>query len=268
MEFKKIPDEEYFAIEALSNSGDKRLLKTAAHYKTPVEKTGPMIFGSLTHCLTTEPNELWNRFAIKPSCTKNSKEGKIKWPKWYEENKGKQPISKSDIELAEKCKQSLLGYEFNGIDFKTLLDVSEIEIAAFWNYTFNGIITPCKCKYDLINHKYKIIVDLKTDVDASPDKFRNTVYDKRSGLWMQSFFYRMVPELHDYKFVFLVVEKKEPFAVGMYSVDESLRQEAMYLFEEAAEIYNHGNRTGIWSNQYNNQPEELKVPGWFNFKQR
>lgn len=269
--FKKIPDEQYFLAEALSQSGVKRILKAPAEFLSPLTKTPAMFFGNVVHCLTLEPERFSSAFAVSPICDRRTKAGKDAYSEIQELSAGKDVITPEDYETANKCTAAALGYRMtigkDEVIFSDMLAICRKEVALFWDQEFDidGDVfsVPCKAKFDAISEEHKIIFDIKTAVDASPDGFRKQLYNQFSGYYIQSAFYRLHPELRDYKFCFVVVEKKEPFCVGMYFPDDTTREHATGLISHAAWIYKQGMETGIWSSQYNDAPEELIPPGWF-----
>lgn len=272
-ELIKMSDEDYFALEALSNSGVKRLLKTPAHFLEPIETTPAMNIGSLVHCMIMEPDMVEKRFVCAPDCDRRTKTGKEIYKEFVESSKGKIVVSVNDWLDCEQMAISILKYKFYGINFKQVVEDCQKEMAIIWDQNFaelgfDEFTVKCKSKYDLISDKHKIIFDVKTCQDASPDGFRRAMYNETMGYYLQSAFYRLPEAVKDYKFCFICVEKKPPFAVAMYYADDEVLEEAYNKIHEAAEIYKHGIETNEFSNQYNDKPEELKPFNWFYYKQK
>jgi hypothetical protein len=74
---------EYEAIEALSFSGMKELLKSPAHYKAwlsrPREETKALRIGSAVHMAALQPDKFIRSYAMAPEVDRRTKEGKAVW---------------------------------------------------------------------------------------------------------------------------------------------------------------------------------------------
>ena len=74
---------EYEAIQALSFSGMKELLKSPAHYKAwltrPREETKALRIGSATHMAALQPDKFIHSYAMAPEVDRRTKDGKATW---------------------------------------------------------------------------------------------------------------------------------------------------------------------------------------------
>ena len=248
----KISDEDYFAVNALSNSGVTDLLDNPAKFKLPKKEKDCFIEGRAFHILSSEPGrESEIKVATKTRTSEQIKNGYLK-PKSFNECKN--------------WAKAIRGYKYKGTTLGQIFDECLVEMAIFWDQEFNGVRVNCKSKIDLISEKYKIIFDLKSAKDASKHGFQNAMYRDRY-YYRQACFYRLNDRLKDYSFFFPVVEKEPPYCTALYHADEETMETAYYEIEKAAGIYQNGIDTGIWSSQYNEEPVELKPAGWFYYKQ-
>jgi len=96
-----------------------------------------------------------------------------------------------------------------------------------------------KCRPDYYKEDIGIVVDLKTTDDASPQGFSKAVAN--FGYHTQASFYLKVlesMELNAFKFVFIAVEKKPPYMVGIYELDYESLQKGCRNIEKAFKLLN------------------------------
>jgi hypothetical protein len=256
--FSDLDNETYHAMtEYVSSSGLKELNKSAAHFKAYItekrEPTAALTFGSGFHALIGEPqlfdkkyvkaprkegftNALFTADDLKRRCAElGIKPGK---------NKGE--TSKlilaadpkaiiwdniiAEFELANQGKIILEAEEYDRLDGmlsslinnKTalhLLTKGKAEQSIFWTDKATGV--NCKCRPDYLRDD-GIIVDLKTTEDASKRGFERAIanysYHIQSAFYLEGVSQILNEPLSD--FVHLVVEKKPPYAVGIYTLDD------------------------------------------------
>ena len=78
----------------------------------------------------------------------------------------------------------------------------------------------CKCRTDCWNEEGRLVADLKTVIDASPEGFKRAAAEHR--YYVQAAFYREVMRACGKDidhFVFVAVEKKPPYATAIYEYD-------------------------------------------------
>jgi AraC-like DNA-binding protein len=107
--------------------------------------------------------------------------------------------------------------------------------------------TPCKVRPDLYNSENGMVIDLKTTMDASEKGFAKSV--RQFGYAFQAAFYmtalRQMGE-QPKQFVFLVVEKSEPYATACYHIDNNDIEREVPRVLEAIKIYGECLRTDVW----------------------
>ena len=269
MKFVKIPDEKYFPVEALSQSGVKKILKSPADFKAGTKVTDAMTEGKLIHAMVLEPEAVEEYFRVfrGDRRTKAGKDEYAQLANYF------CVVPESMFDEARAVADAMLKHDFGGRTIAEFLAEPGTlkEVAVFWEqeFTLEGtkFTVPCKAKYDAVNLRHRVILDLKSCADASPNKFRNDCYNESGGHYLQSAFYRLPEIAHDLSFYFLACEKKPPFCTGLYKIDDHVLEEAYQKIASAAWIYKKGMETGRWSSQYNESPEELIPPGWFWMKQ-
>lgn len=162
-------------------------------------------------------------------------------------------------------------FNINMEDFKHIENQSKIihSIPEFSSVFKNGVTektyksrdlitgSAIRCRCDLIDESRGIIIDPKFVEDASPKGFKNSAYKYRYHV--QDVFYKRILEDNGIKinhFIFLAIEKKPPYAFGLYVINEEMRQYAENEVNENLSVYAECMRTGIWRS-YTNKIMEL-----------
>ena len=126
------------------------------------------------------------------------------------------------------------------------IEESEHEVVRIWemaNSTEGEDIIKCKGKVDCVytrpvgNKNPKVLIDVKTTQDASPESFKRTAY--RYGYHRQSAFYLNGFEADE--FWFAVVEKEAPYRTALYKASEEFieagRREISELLTKYSEYF-------------------------------
>lgn len=147
------------------------------------------------------------------------------------------------------------------------LEAGLIENSVYWVDEATGEL--CRCRPDKWLPKSRIVIDLKSTTDASPEGFAKSILNWRYHA--QAPFYldgcseairqsgSDIPE--PTTFVFVAVEKKPPYAVGVYAIGKASIEvgRAEYLNDLAA--YAECKRSGIWPG-YCTEVESIELPAW------
>lgn len=211
---KVMSNEAYHAKkEYLSSSTIKTLLKNPHEFLNPISKSSSAYaVGSATHSLILEPNKFEKEFAVAPIVDKRTKIGKEIFAEFEASSEGKTVLSAEDYELAKKLSESVLSLD----ETKRLMRDGDAELSFFSK--INNI--KVKCRPDYYRQDLGLIIDIKTVQDASPDSFikdvANYEYYIQASLYMNVLRSLGLPA-ND--FLFIVVEKKEPYMVGFYRLD-------------------------------------------------
>ena len=249
-------DADYFAHSAINCSGLKLIAqKTPLHFKyqqtAPRVETKALILGSAIHCATLEPTEYRERYIVAPQIDKRTKEGKAAFSEL--EASGKIVLSHDDDELIYSVSQAVRNHK----TASRLLTNGNAEVAVFGD--IDGLKVKCKCDYLREN---VAIIDLKTTEDASQKGFMKSVLNY--GYHQQAAFYMDVMKSIGSPieaFVFVVVEKSAPYAVGIYELDNAYIEMGRVLNQRAMDTYRECLETGNWYG-YSNDIELLSPPSW------
>ena len=177
----QLPEEEYRALRAVSNSELTRLRDRLYERKRPVSKT-VLQLGSAFHQAVLEPNR---------------------------ERRWQQEI---DWEIVEQLQANLQ----KNREFEDLLARSETEVSRLWTDETTGLT--CKARLDVVSSD-GIVADLKTTSCLHRADFINNCqrydYDRQAAFYLDSF---APDERKDLRFVFFGVQKVFPYDIFTYEV--------------------------------------------------
>ena len=227
-------DEYHSKKEYLSASSIKTILQNPYEFLHPIRKESKAFsVGSATHSLILEPHKFNDEFAVAPDVNKRTKVGKEEFALFEKENADKCVLSKDEHFLSKSMSEAVLSTN----EAKNILRNGIAECSFFSE--IDGV--KVKCRPDYYREDLGIVIDVKTVQDASPDAFIKDVAN--FGYYIQAQFYMDVLESLGYpakKFLFIAVQKKEPYMVGMYELDSTSldfgREEYLRAFDIYREI--------------------------------
>lgn len=231
--YEGIPNEEYHGGPGDSKSDLDRIHKTPLHYWTAKntandnEPTTAQFIGSAFHSCLLEPEDFAARYVVAPKFDRRTKDGKAGWEAFQSENAGKLLIDQDTHDQLFNMAESVHNHEAA----HALLTGAEgkAELSAYWEDPETGLLLRCRPDFFRADG---IVVDVKTTDDASLEEFSRSLtkwrYHVQSPFYLdglgeairQSGAPFRVPDT----FVFLVVEKKPPYAVVCYVLDDEAMQ--------------------------------------------
>ena len=121
----------------------------------------------------------------------------------------------------------------------------------------------CKARLDSVLVNEGIVLDLKTTDSVEVDLFTKKVLGL--GYDFQAAYYTKAAQVaygKPFKFVFTCVERKDPFSVDLFEVDEEMMAEATIKCEAALRLYKQCSTTGDWPSR---EPimHSLSYPSWY-----
>ncbi|MBR5823671.1 MAG: PD-(D/E)XK nuclease-like domain-containing protein [Paludibacteraceae bacterium] len=257
-------EKEYRQHPAISRSQLFKISESPEKFKhymdTPQEPTPALLFGQVFHKLVLQKDTFLDDFAVEPVVDKRTAEGKRIYSDFLADLGEKTIVSSEMLLHAREMAESL-----NKNPFVPKLLNGEIEKSFFWVDDMTG--EECKCRVDCLNTNLKqpIIVDLKTTDDASTDSFiRSAIkygYDFQSAMYIEG-----VEKTIGQKplFVFIVVEKKPPYAVNILQADELFVKRGYDLFREYIGIYHDCKVNDNWYGYMGKFDviNNLSLPAW------
>jgi PDDEXK-like domain of unknown function (DUF3799) len=257
--YKDLPHADYLAVEAISSSGAKKILRSPQHYKLmrdkPGEPTPTQRFGIAGHCALFQPHLYADQYVCAPNIDKRSKDGKAAWAEFAEYNAGKTILTEDEFDRVRCCVEAVKAHPAAA----HLLDGGERELSLFWRDKQYDV--PAKCRFDAFNRGGGI--DLKTCADASPEAFArsaaNFFYHIQAAHYMSGAEH-VLNETPRF-FVFICVESEEPFGVACYVLESNAILAGQALMSRAMERYAAALAAGEWPG-YPSTVEVLQLPRW------
>lgn len=253
-----ISNQDYHAMEGVSKSGLDQFAKSPAHYisalQTPRAETQAMRIGSLFHSLILEPETI--RIVPAPACDRRTKAGKAEYAEFCAVNEGAEVVSADEWEMLSGMACSIKDHPAANA---LLGGNGRAENSLFWKDVDTGVL--CKCRPDFYRAD-GIVVDLKTTEDASPRAFMCSIAKYRYHV--QSAFYSdgLTTALFPVKgFVFVAVEKKPPYAVAVYQLDNQAVEAGRVLYKDELLKMAVCMVDNNWP-AYSTRIETLSLPDW------
>ena len=246
---------EYHAAEGVSKSDLDLIHRSPAHFKgAEREETAAMRFGTAFHAAVLE-NDRFNETYTVISGDKRTKA--VKEAIKEAEAAGKIVLDEDDFHALHFMAQGV----FKNTIAAKLLNGAAIEHSVFSET--DGVRV--KCRPDGWQMDKGLLFDLKSTDDASPDGFARTCAKYRYHV--QDAFYRHViasltgEDADKLSFIFVAVEKKPPYAVALYSLDELAKLQGWVEAREDLRTYREAAETDTWRG-YSPRIETLSLPRW------
>lgn len=261
---RQMPAAEYHARPETSNSQLKKLAITPADYKwakeNQLQSTDALEFGHVFHTLLLEPQLLDQQCVEYP----DRRAGKV-WEAFKAKHAGKTILrSNGDHSMAQArgMADSLLQHPWGR---KLFLGQAEREISLFWQDKDTGI--PCRGRLDLIKHgKRPVLVDLKTDIDPSPQgfwkKIRNFDYHVQAAFYYDGYF--AATGVEPAAFVFGMVRKSAPHLCAFYEVSDALLEAGRQVYKNRLALLKKCQEADSWPG-YAAEPVVLETPNYINY---
>ena len=256
---RDMPAEDYFAVDAASNSALKDLERSPWHYANRVqrEQTPAMFAGTLAHCAILEPAHTLERYAIKPTGHDGrTKEGKA----WTEANAGRQIVSAEQMGIASAQRAAVLAVP----ELASLMSSGYAESSAFWIDAETGVY--CKCRPDWVHtlpDGRVILLDLKTTADESPAGFARAVwnfgYHRQAAHYSAGF--TAATGIDVAAFVFAAVTSAPPILAVPYMLDDEAAQKGRESCAELLHLLAQCRESNSWP-AYGSGVQILSLPAW------
>lgn len=228
----------------------------------PEPETAALTFGRAAHKLLLEPELFFNDFAVAPRADRRTKAGKELWDEFIAHTAEQTIITNDDYEvLTEMARKALT---VPGVE-KLLKGDHEVPIT--WIDADTDML--CKAKLDAIANVDGswVITDYKTAANASTGVFNSKIFSL--GYHLQAYMYTegAMHALHLKErpdFVFIVQEKKAPYAVNLVRVTEDVINAGAECFAECMDTLKQCTDMDFWPgyNGFFNEMNETYLPGY------
>jgi hypothetical protein len=249
---KNLSNEAYHADPAVSKSILDKINKSPLHCRAYLdglrtEPTAAMQFGTALHTAVLEPHLFAAQYAVFDG-DRRTKDGKLH----YEllRSTGATIISAADSDAISAMSAAIHAHPMAS----WLLRDGMAEQSVFWTDPTTGL--QCKCRPDWWRTD-GIVIDVKTTEDASPAAFARSIATFRYHV--QAAHYLAGTQAD--RFVFVVVEKKAPFAVAVYELDSIALELGEMQRTLDLSAFNECHTSGYWPG-YSDVIETIALPGW------
>ncbi len=243
-----VPAEKYFGWEAVSNSKLSRYARLPALAHVPMPDAPNLALGRAVHCAVLEPVKFV--VSYRPF---NSARPKKALREQFDID-GVTGLSMAAYEEIRAMAASVRRHPSAAL----LLSEGEAEVSLVWTDEETGL--RCKARVDWLGEI--AAVDLKTTKDASPSGFSRAVANYRYHV--QQVHYLAGCEalgLPASDFVFVAVEKTEPYPVACYQLSDAAAGTGHRLWRRDLTAFADCKKSGRWP-AYSDEIEVLHLPAW------
>jgi hypothetical protein len=252
---------DYHSIKALSNSALTCLKQSPEVFRDryilgkPQAESDAFRIGSAVHCLVLEPHLFSDRFAMAPKVDRRTKQGKADWAAFQESVGGRELLTED--EHAEIVSTAQAFGKHAGLT--TLLGSCGRIIEKPIEFELFG--EKFKAKPDCVIPSWKVIIDIKTTASVKPRKFAWSAIDY--GYHRQAAIYMHACEekyKEPFRFLFACVEKKYPYEVAVFELDERSVSDGVDQVEKLVEEYKRRIEQKDWLPNYSKGIVPLHLP--------
>ncbi len=259
--YEGVPDKDYFAIKANSNSTMSRIFLTPAHSKCEMEDSDSKSKGRSIHNYALEISKFKELFVV----TKKMNRNKLEWKalkKEAEEN-GKEIIQAQDYKQAYNVYNAIQRHP----RAKELLTNCVFEQVVIWHDPDTGML--CKAKIDIVSDPaLGYLADLKTTKDASPKAFARAVVNL--GYHRQAYHYitgyNIAQPYYYGDFKIIACEIKPPYRVQVFTLNDEFmdlaQTEVQELMQKEAECIKNNQWDHFTTDPDTGYEIELMCPLW------
>lgn len=226
--------------------------------REPEEPTPAKVMGTAVHGAILEPDLFPSVTAVAPAdINRRTNAGKAEWEAFLKENAGKTILTADDYKVCLGIRDAVHRHPIAA----GLLTGGKAEQSFYAVDSETGELI--KCRTDYLHDSGAMIVDVKTTDDASPTGFGKSAANYRYPL--QTAWYNGVLDScfgeHPQDWVFLAVEKVEPYAIGIYFMEPDVVARAhLAARRDFLRIVEH-KRANHWPD-YGATPLPLSLPSW------
>ena len=253
--------EEYHSSAGISKSGLMKIAKSPLHYwheylneeNQGATRSKDLIIGDMVHTKILEPEKFEDRFCLAPLCDRRTNKGKEEYAQFLIDSAGKS-ICDFDMSYQVNCMEESF---LKNKEAMSILNNASFETSIYWNDFETDLL--CKSRPDILGKNY--VADLKTSRDISHDSFaRDCIaygYDVQAAMWQMAVHSQTGEMIKD--FIFLVIEKTEPFATAIYIMSDEMVHYGRERFRKYLNIYKECLEENEWGGI---KPQILELPRW------
>jgi len=264
---KRIDDATYHGMyDHVSASMLKALARSPAHMQAMLKEkkdSDALRMGRALHKLVLEGDEAFrDSFGMK-NLSWATKEGKAQQAAFAA--RGLMPVSVDEWEDLEGMRDALLDHPIAG---NLLMTRGHVEEAILWTDHKTGVA--CRCKPDKFLPNERILLDVKSTLDASTTYFERSAFS--FGYHIQAAHYEAGAlaysggsdngDLSDnIEWLFIAVEKNPPYAVNVFAMSDALLRHGRAERLRLLNLYKECNAKNNWPS-YPSEVQEISIPRW------
>ena len=258
--FHQISEREYHALPGPSASRCKAVARSPMYCKAQLDGllsvSKALIDGRAAHYAMCFPNEFELKYFPFPkriNLTKNEDKAiKEEYVSRYGADFCLQP---EDFQMCLRVRDRV----WSKSSIREVLEkVSEFESSGLWKHDDSGAV--CKMRLDALATPIAIALDFKTTTDASRSAFSWSLA-KYKYHWQAAFYMNGLAQLGAKvdSFVFIAIEKAEPFDAALYVLDKDSLARGWEEVEPWIKVYHGCETTGQWPG-YPDFAQDISLP--------
>lgn len=273
-----VPAADYHRWRGASNSRLSDLLRSPAHMREkiehPREPTDDMALGTAAHACILEPNTFAALYTLAEACAgitgkgaPCTNAGKIQAEgAWWcgVHAKGKTPDADGRAVLApevwEQVARMAEAVHAHPAASALLALAGDREVSLVWEDPETGV--RCKGRPDHLAGSSRIVVDLKTTTDASPESFTRSIFN--FGYHRQAAHYIAGLAAHEAAvdhYAIIAVEKTPPFGVAVYRLMDDAVEAGRQQLRRLLALWRDCEERGEWP-CYPDEITDISLPRW------
>lgn len=267
--YDALSNDEYHSGPGTSKSGLDIIHRSPMHFAFRASAandnrpTAAQAFGSAFHCAVLEPERFADEFVVAPKCDRRTTVGKQLWTEFIDAHPHATHLTAEDMEALQGMCAAVAAHPAAS---KLLKAPGRAERSYYAIDPETGELVRVRPDYDRDDG---IIVDLKSTEDASPEEFARSIANWRYHV--QAPFYMDVrdaaiqqadlPMAKSKAFVFIAVEKRAPYTVGVYALDAESMEVGRLEYRADLRTLAECRRTNVWRG-YGDTINSISLPAW------
>jgi exodeoxyribonuclease VIII len=252
-----MPQDDYFKLDALGSSDLSMILRSVAHYAAAKAseriETKALKLGTVVHKAVLEP--LAFNPVVTPDVDRRTKEGKARYEQFLAESIGKDVLSADELSIVYGIKSACHDHP----EVSELLSGGVAESVGISYYQK----TKVRCRPDWRIDSQRILLDLKTTEDASPEAFAKTIASYKYHL-QAALYCHIARDLwgESPRWYWIVAEKAPPYTVAVYQPDSAMLASGEALLARAVAQWESALERGAFDEGRLRKCELISLPIW------
>jgi hypothetical protein len=257
---KEMGEDKYRIADGLNKSLLVPFMQSPFHYKHELENkkqpTENMKLGTALHAelLLPRPSDV---YAVCKKVDKRKTEGKEYFAQFTAENVGKTVIDEDQYESLKGMKEGLYR---NAFSRRILEQATDREVAMFGTRNCEHGKVRLKGMADIYDSNNGILADIKTVDSATKDSFKWAMKDFSYDIQQVHYTWLAINAgLPFSKFMFIVCERKKPWATAVYQLSTDSYMRAFDRWSKALDYFSHCQERNDFESSYPEEAVEISI---------